>query len=615
MKKHLTFTKLMLVVLVAIMPLSFYAQKKQSKPVEKYFYLFAEGGLAVNHTDLADYGFIPSFSDQYLFKNFDGQLGLGYQLGKVIGINAKFGTARISGEKNNTGWFDRSVIIGDASATPYNSLQMDKTKFMEGNLNLTFNFSNLFFGYNPRRVFNFIPHVGFGGIFYHAGALTDLTTNTKVADAKTDRGITYTVPVGAELNFNVARKLDIFIDYTYNFMGNDELDQVTKFTELPNQINNDMYSLVNLGLRYKFNKKPCDIDKMARESKNITMTVNPQPLEEKDGKVCFTVTYEIPAEYFEKEAVMNITPTMAYKGGQVTLDPITFVGEKVKEDGDFRVNYKNGGKFNKDYCMDYVPGMEEGTLSASPMFYVYDGKIYPTQDEIVKNAYFTQGGDRVLAKGVNVPVVICEVNNLNTKIEEDAVVVTWEGDAESYDLFISTEGAPDENTAASVTGVKETTYTFTGLEPGKYHVFVKANCKNEHHSAWQQAPDGAWQPAPVVEIASVKTLVCTFFYDYNSSDLRSGTKLNKQAAKALAARLASAEPFSEIMIEGWASPEGELQLNNNLADERAAAAETALKNQMKKVKVDPKNFNFNTKGFGPDWNKFIELVQNSTIKD
>lgn len=624
MKKNLTLTKLMLVALMAILPLSFYAQKKQSKPVERYFYLMAEGGLAFNHSDIANYGFVPFyqdlnhdgtktfvFNDGYVFKNLNGKLGLGYQFGKVMGVNAKFGTARLSGEKLSGGWFDRMVVRDDATATPYNYLQMNESKFMEANLNLTFNFSNLFFGYNPRRVFNFIPHVGIGGIRYHAGAVNDLNTNTEIAAAKTDAEMTFTVPVGAELNFNVARMLDIYLDYTYTFMGNDGLDQVNKFKELSNQINSDMYSSLNLGLRLKFNKKPCDIDRMARESKSIGMTVNPQPLEEKDGKVCFTVTYEIPAEYFEKEAVMNLTPTMSYKGGQVALDPVTFVGEKVKAEGDFRVPYKTGGTFTKDYCMDYVPGMEDGVLSATPMFYVYDGTIYPTQDEIVKNTFFAQGGDRVIAKGVNVPVVACEVSNLKTSIEENNLTVTWDGDAESYDIFVSKDEMPKENTAATVAGVKKTTYTFTDLEPGNYNVFVKASCSNDYH----KVPVGDWQTAPAAEIVPTRTLICTFFFDYNSSDLKTNTKLNKQAAKALAARLASGELFNEVIIEGWASPEGELELNNNLADDRAKAAETAIKNQMKKVKVDAKKFNFNVKGFGPDWNKFIELVKNSNIKD
>ena len=632
MKRNLT--QLILVALMAILPLSFYAQKKQSVPVERYFYLSAEGGLSINHTDLADYGGIALYQhgkftmDDYLFHNFDVKFGLGYQFSKVFGINAKFGTARIAGEHRyvDKEKADRLVAVEDATNKAYDFLKLDQdkpTKFMEGNLNLTVNLFNLFLGYNPRRVFNIVPHVGVGGVFYHSGAVLD-STNAVVALEKTgDREKALTIPVGAEFTFNLARKLDVFVDYTYTFATKDDLDQVRKVKELTNQVSNDMYSSLNLGLRYKFNKKPCDIEGMAARSNEIGMTVSPQPLAEKDGKVCFDVTYDIPAEYFEKEAVMNIAPTMSYNGGQVTLDPVTFVGEKVKADGDFRVNYKTGGRFTKDYCLDFIPEMENGTLSASPLFYVYDGQIYPTQDEIVQNAYFTRGGDRELANGVSVPVIICEVNDLNTKVEDDAVVVTWNSDALSYDIFITQGNVPDENTPATVTGVKETTYTFTGLEPGIYHIFVKANCKYNRHSNWQQAPDGTWQQAtdgewqqaPVVEITAVKTLVCTFFFDYNSSELRSSTKMNRQAAKALAARLASGEPFTDIMIEGWASPEGELQLNNGLADDRAAAAETALKNQMKKVKIDAKNFNFNVKGFGPDWEKFIELVQNSNIKD
>ncbi len=632
MKKNLT--QLILVAIMAILPLSIFAQKKKTVPVEKYFYVSAEGGLSINHTDLADYGGVAFYQhgkftiDNYLFHNFDGKIGIGYQFGKVIGLNAKFGTARIAGEHRyvDKEKADRLVAIEDATNKAHDFLKLDQanpTKFMEGNLNLTFNLFNLFFGYNPRRVFNIVPHVGVGGIFYHAGAVMD-STNTVVAAAKTGaREKALTVPVGAEFTFNVARKLDFFVDYTYTFATKDNLDQVRKVKELTNQVSNDMYSSLNLGLRLKFNKKPCDIEGMAARSNEIGMRTNPEQLAENDGKVCFDVIFDVPAEYFEKEAVMNVTPTMSYKGGQVTLEPVTFVGEKVKENGDFRVNYKTGGQFTKNYCMDFVPGMEEGTLSATPMFYVYDGNIYPTQDEIAKNAYFAHGGDHQLANGVSVPVIICEVNDLNTKVEEDAVIVTWSGEALSYDLFITQGNVPDENTPATVAGIKETTYTFTGLEPGTYHIFVKANCKYDRHSNWQQAPDGAWQQvtdgewqqASTVEIVPTKTLVCTFFFDYNSSELRSSTKMNRQAVKALASRLASGEPFTEIIVEGWASPEGEYQLNNNLADDRAKAAETTLKNQLKKVKLDPKNFNFNVKGFGPDWDKFVELVQNSNIKD
>ena len=106
-----------------------------------------------------------------------------------------------------------------------------------------------------------------------------------------------------------------------------------------------------------------------------------------------------------------------------------------------------------------------------------------------------------------------------------------------------------------------------------------------------------------------------FYYDYNSSNLRTNTKLNKQAVKAMVEKVAAGSAINGFEIQGWASPEGELQLNNNLADERADAGAKAIKNQLKKVKLNEKNFNFTVNGNGPDWDKFIELVQNSNIKD
>ncbi|MBO7084136.1 MAG: hypothetical protein J6W30_09860 [Bacteroidales bacterium] len=609
MKKNLTFSKLMLIALMAILPLSFYAQKKQNVPVEKYLYIFGQGGLSVNHTDVADYGFVPSFNDPYLFKNFNGALGIGYQLGKVVGINGKFGLGTLGGEKHS------QVLTPNGNATDnYTDIQLDKTNYMEGSLNLAFNISNLFFGYNPRRVFNFIPHIGIGGLRYKAGKINQLVENADATELlkEKDAEMTFTVPVGAELNFNVARKLDFFIDYTFNWVGNDKIDQVEKVFYDNNgnrtiegiQVINDMYGQLNLGLRLKFNKKACDIETMAANADQIGMRVSPEPVEEKDGKVCFDVIFTVPAEYFEKDAVMNITPTFTYNGGQVELEPVTFVGQNVKDSqADFTVNYKNGGEFTKPYCTDFVPEMESGKLMAKPMFYVYNGTIYNSQDEIANNTYFTQGGDRVLTEGVVVPIVKCEVSNINTIVKDNTVTVRWNGDAETYDIYFG-DGTPGKPT---VEGVKVNTYTFNEVEPGKYNVYVKANCKRDNFGEWQQGP-GA-------EIIPPRKPFAILYYDYNSSNLKMNTKLNREADKAIVERIKSGEPMTGFEIEGWASPEGELELNNNLAQDRANSGKHPVTTHLKKAKLKEKDYTFEMKGFGPDWNKFIELVQNSNIKD
>ena len=411
MKKNLTISKLLMLVIMAFLPFSMIAQEgNNKKPVERYWYIQADGGLSIYHGDLANYrGGIwddfNHFKTMALQPNWDAHFGIGYQFGKVIGLNLKGGYGTYAGHKHN-----QALVLNSAPDYTRYNLGLDQSNYIEGNLNLTFNLFNMF-KYNPRRVINLVPHVGIGGIYYQANAVKHLDGDDNaetpaLAEAADKRDLSFTVPAGMEITFNVAPKFDIFLDYTYLFTGTDNLDQVAKIkSEEDKHIINDkdMYSQFNLGLRYKFNN-PCDIERMARESKKITYRVDPDPLKEgEDGNVCFDVIVTIPGEYFEKKAVMNLKPYLAYEGGQIDIDPITFVGEKVKGEGDFRVSYKEGGEFTKHYCMPYQEEMANCELKGDPMFYVYNGTIYPTQDEIVKNEYFTTGSTVKLADGPTPP--------------------------------------------------------------------------------------------------------------------------------------------------------------------------------------------------------------------
>ena len=411
MKKNLTFSKLLMLIAIAVLPLSMMAQKvgnKNLRPAEKYWYIQADGGLSINHGDLDNYeGWMFTNSDNYFpkmaLRNWNGHLGFGYRFSKVFGFNIKGGYGLLSGHKHG------QALVFEGDNGIYHDLALDKSNYIEANVNLTINLFNIF-NYNPRRVFNLVPHIGFGGISYKAGAVNQLNNDDQVESTvagKADkRDLTFTVPAGMEVTFNVAPKFDIFVDYTYNFTGSDKLDQVAKIAseEAKHVINDkDMYSQLNLGLRYKFND-PCDIEKMAQ--KKIEVRANPDPLVKgEDGNVCFDVIVTIPEEYFQKQAVLNLKPYFTYNGGQIELpEPIIFIGEKVNTNDkyDFRVNYKEGGEFTKHYCIPYQEEMANSELMGDPMFYVYDGHVYPTQDEIVKNAYFAQGATVKLADGVEV---------------------------------------------------------------------------------------------------------------------------------------------------------------------------------------------------------------------
>ena len=91
------------------------------------------------------------------------------------------------------------------------------------------------------------------------------------------------------------------------------------------------------------------------------ISVNPSPLEVKGGKVNADITGTFPEKKFAKKGVLVVTPVLKYEGQEVLGEPVTYVGEKAKENGK-TVNYKNGGKYSQSCSFDYVPAMRKSEL-------------------------------------------------------------------------------------------------------------------------------------------------------------------------------------------------------------------------------------------------------------
>ena len=67
--------------------------------------------------------------------------------------------------------------------------------------------------------------------------------------------------------------------------------------------------------------------------------VNPSPLEAKGGMVSATITGTFPEKYFNKNAVVTVTPYLVYSAGETASASQTFQGEKVKGN-DQTIQYK-----------------------------------------------------------------------------------------------------------------------------------------------------------------------------------------------------------------------------------------------------------------------------------
>jgi Flp pilus assembly protein TadD len=117
------------------------------------------------------------------------------------------------------------------------------------------------------------------------------------------------------------------------------------------------------------------------------------------------------------------------------------------------------------------------------------------------------------------------------------------------------------------------------------------------------------------------TQEATFNYYVNTARMLSG-ELREDDVKEMMAFMKSASADEKTAVKGmnidaWASPEGELTKNENLADERAEAAKKWVVSQMKRNKIeagqDDAFYALNPKG--EDWDGFKEAMEASDMED
>ncbi len=90
-------------------------------------------------------------------------------------------------------------------------------------------------------------------------------------------------------------------------------------------------------------------------------SVNPNPLEVTGDRVPATVTARIPAKFFVKNAQVTVTPYLCFEGGEVSSQPYSFQGEKVRGNAPV-INYENGGTVTIPVMYNYSPEMLKSTL-------------------------------------------------------------------------------------------------------------------------------------------------------------------------------------------------------------------------------------------------------------
>jgi tetratricopeptide (TPR) repeat protein len=99
------------------------------------------------------------------------------------------------------------------------------------------------------------------------------------------------------------------------------------------------------------------------------VTAEPQPLEVTGGKVPVTINATFPAKWFNKNAVVTITPVLRYATGETWGTSYTFQGEKIKANNQL-VSYSAGGNATMRTTFDY-----KSTMKKSELYLTFDAKI------------------------------------------------------------------------------------------------------------------------------------------------------------------------------------------------------------------------------------------------
>jgi Flp pilus assembly protein TadD len=235
-----------------------------------------------------------------------------------------------------------------------------------------------------------------------------------------------------------------------------------------------------------------------------------------------------PGKYFYKKALVELTPTITYTGGETPLKMAGFQGEGAA--GNYTVvPYESGKTFSYSDKVAYTPAMEQSQLMLK-ILGKQGKKEKPFEavklaDGVITTPYLVQNDDRVIM-------------------------------------------APDK--------------------------FVRVTS----HSA--NAVINYLVASEVVRPSELK-----------DQDIKDMTAFVKDGVKN--PRIT----WKGVTIDAYASPEGEVKMNDNLADKRAATAKRWIQGVLRANKVDSAKTDafFTLSPKGEDWDGFKAAMENSTFGD
>jgi len=270
------------------------------------------------------------------------------------------------------------------------------------------------------------------------------------------------------------------------------------------------------------------LNKMVKMAPQVKYEVTPKVLEMHGDSVEMTLKVSFPTKYFQKKAILEITPVLTYDGGEKAFKVLTLQGESVQANNQV-VSFISGGTYSVTSKIPFEEGMRMSTLVAR-----------------VKATMADKSGDLPEAKiadGVMSTALLLEKDAKPLAADDKYVRITTESKGAAIHFVIN---------QATILGKELKKDEITALQD-----FVKANASKEN-----------------IE-------------------------------------------FKGVEISAYASPDGSVELNTKLAENRMKNSEKYFATQLKKDKVkglEGQNF-ITAKSTPEDWDGFKKLMESSNIED
>ena len=293
--------------------------------------------------------------------------------------------------------------------------------------------------------------------------------------------------------------------------------------------------------------------KMAKNQDEVKVTCTPDVLTLNNGKVEADITVVFPAEYYNKKAVLKVTPIMVFESGIVEGATKYFQGGKVKENYTV-IDKKLGGEYTQHVEFPYDARMAQSELKVLVEVKCPKGKC---KDYTLVNA---------------------NTGALPTKAEK-AALAAGGAQAEAVKVEFAYPIAKGVNT----------------LQGDLDYASAMSNTANNYKNV-----------TTVVTKADI-------LYAINSSNV-SKKAANSEDLKAfkenVVANQANDRASQKLYVNGYASPDGPEKFNDKLSSARSKSGHKAAQKLLKDTGME-----LDAASYGEDWEGFKELVAASDIED